>query len=149
MLQKDRKPLSSKLDAINRTETLCKNVINTVNDNDKIPTRKRSLVGNRMVDHALHAYEFARYANLIEVKDLETAQLRLGYERSAEKEMFDLCTNLRLLPCAVNETPTCKWIVHLQEEAHSCFILLSKWRASDELRFNKYKKVNPFLYCSS
>ena len=146
MLKRNRKPLSSKLDAINRTETLCKNIINIVNDDNKIPKRKKAIIGNRLVDKVLSCYEDARYANLIEVTDTATMKERISFEKKAEKEALDLCSDLRLLPCAVTESPTAKWIVHTQEESYNCYKLINKWRESDEKRFEKFKKYDPFEY---
>ena len=63
MLKKDRPQTYSKLDALNKTENLAKNIIRTVNDEEKIPKRKRNIIGNRLVDHSINCYENARAAN--------------------------------------------------------------------------------------
>ena len=155
MLAKDRQKPQDKLVAIVKSEELCIDIINTLNDQNKIPLKKRALVGYRLLDHAINSYESARYANTIKVYNSGSKRERMKSELIASKEMMNVCSDLRLIPGALCIKPDTKWLINLQKKATVCKLTIDKWRESDSKRFAKYDdndnkniiiKENPFIY---
>lgn len=136
MLKKDRPATHSKLEALNKCENLAKEIIKTVNDERRIPKRKRSIIGNRLVDHSINCYEYARCANKYIPETIEEKKDRIYQEKNADIECLNLCTDLRLLPTVINCSPTEKWYVNLIEKAVECENILHKWYKSDLKRFD-------------
>lgn len=135
MLKKDRPITYSKLEALNKTENLAKSIIKTVNDENKIPKRKRNIIGIRLIDHSMNCYENARAANKYIPETIEEKKDRINHEKISHLECLNLCSDLRLLPTVVNCDPTVKWYVNLVKESVDCENILYKWYKSDLKRF--------------
>lgn len=135
MLKKDRPKTCSKLEALNKCEQLAKDIIITVNDEKKIPKRKRNLIGIRLIDHSINSYEYVRAANKYIPETVDEKKDRIYHEKLAHLECLNLCTDLRLLPTIINCDPVTNWYVNLVKEAVECENILHKWYKSDIKRY--------------
>lgn len=137
MLRKDRREPKDSLKALQYAEYNANLSQLLANNNKFIPKRKYNTIGKRLVDHAINAYEFARFANHLEPDDeIEKAE-RLNAELKACKESLDLCSDIRLLPAILNIPITDKRIENLTSSAVRTNKYLTRWYNKDRHRYNK------------
>ena len=140
MLAKDRNPTKPNFKAITETEKLVGEVASVVYDETKIPKRKR-YIGERMLDHAVSAHENIRAANKTPLlKTRELANRRIELSSSAELEIMNLCTDIKLLPAIVSGSVQGneKWYENISMHAVECKNITNKWVGSDMARADKY-----------
>lgn len=139
MLAKNRKPTKPDLKALTETEKLVGQVAEVIYDEHKIPKRRRQ-IGERMLDNAVSAYEKMRVANKTPLlKSRELADKRIDTSSSAEIDLMNLCTDIKLLPSIIPSiNGDEKWFAGLSLNAVSCKNITNKWVGSDMARADKH-----------
>lgn len=139
MHAKDRKPTKPELKALEETEHLVGKVASIVYDETKIPKRKR-VIGERMLNSSISAYEKIRAANKIPLlKNEELTKQRIDISSSAEMDMMNVSSDIKLLPTVVsNLKGTEPWLIEVRSVAVACKNITNKWVRSDMSRAEKY-----------
>lgn len=139
MLAKDRNPTKPNFKALTETEKLVGEVASVIYDESKIPKRKR-LIGERMLDHAISAHEKIRAANKTPLfKNEDTTNKRIEMASDAEMDIMNLCTDIKLIPAIVNSVDgTENWFEKLSLNAVACKNITNKWVGSDMARAEKH-----------
>ena len=139
MLAKDRNPTKPVFRALTDTETLVGQVASTVYNESRIPKRKRT-IGERMLNNSISSYEKIRAANKTPLfKDKNTTNKRIELAESAEMDLMNLCSEIKLLPTVINTIEgTESWYTGMQALAISCKNETNKWVGSDMARAEKH-----------
>ena len=139
MLKKDRNKLNTGLDAIDKTEKLCNDLIKIVNDDTKVPKRKKYL-GEMTLNHAIKSYENSRLANNIIPNNDHDIKARISFSTRAAYESFHTLTDLRLWNHNMNCDKKTKWYYEIMMKGVECNELLTRWNQSNINMLDKDRK---------
>ncbi len=139
VLAKNRKPLPNELKALTMSENLTKSIAEMCYNENKIPKRRRN-IGERILFKSMTTYEFLREANDLYCDTKDEMIHRKNYLYNAEKNAFDVCSDIRILPSTVttisHKNP---WYNQMQAQAVETCKIVKNFRKADEKRMAKIK----------
>ena len=102
MRKGDRNPPQTRFIAGELTKQLAIDVNKMVNNESNFPKKQKYMIGNRLVENSIKAYELIRRANITPTTSDYFMKQRLNLARNAYAAILDVCSDLSLLPDILN-----------------------------------------------